>query len=578
MEMQFRDAIGGSIELVGEIADLDSRSHRVQVKFPHEVVDTFKTTFGPEAFRDSFDASLPIMCWQHDMRDPIGRCERAQVLATHNELTGKFSDIDAVPNAKRAFAQISDGTITDFSFGYTDGKEFPHPDPKLRKQGVRQIPKARMREFSPVSIGSIPGAVATGVRQEGLVTTFSSPGEIAALVEAGIMTREEGQLAIIDHFPELAQSMARRAIAGAPTVGDGRPSIDGSNKGPQGIEGKPGSPSEFADRAEDELEAAKEARAAGDDESAHQHATAARMHARNALKAGDPTDEDDVNHMERAQAAAAQAENMSIHAGRGDAQRIMVALRKADPKFAETLDREGIVAVAPRTMQVLFRAVDGTTTDAMSGQEVELEQRDDEAITGLAQAVGAALGSAVEWMSDVDVRSLPDDVQQAMALVSAASTASEALLDAMGVETEEGLREPTEEEDEEGLRAAGYSTKPWSSFKESDYSPEQWKSACLVDSGEGDEDSKDRYKLPIKEPGGAVNANGVSAAASRINQTQAPAEKLKAAARKLMGHYRAMKKPAPANVLRILGKGTRALEDEAEEAIDILDKIVTRTA
>ena len=40
-EMQIR-----SVELMGGVTDVDSRSHQVQTKFPHEVVDSFKTTFG----------------------------------------------------------------------------------------------------------------------------------------------------------------------------------------------------------------------------------------------------------------------------------------------------------------------------------------------------------------------------------------------------------------------------------------------------------------------------------------------------------------------------------------------------
>src|SRR5262245_14379940 len=60
------------------------------------------------------------------------------------------------------------------------------------------------------------------------------------------------------------------------------------------------------------------------------------------------------------------------------------------------------------------------------------------------------------------------------------------------------------------------SDKPWSQWTASDYTPEQWRRSCLVDTGMGDPDSKARYKLPVREPRGALNRNGVHAAAAAL--------------------------------------------------------------
>lgn len=97
------------------------------------------------------------------------------------------------------------------------------------------------------------------------------------------------------------------------------------------------------------------------------------------------------------------------------------------------------------------------------------------------------------------------------------------------------------------------SDKPWSDFSESDYDLEQWKNSTLVDSGQGDPGSKDRYKLPVREPNGDLNSNGVHAAAARIDQVQ-PANKRAAAARKLISLYRNELHEDPPDTLTGMGE------------------------
>ena len=60
------------------------------------------------------------------------------------------------------------------------------------------------------------------------------------------------------------------------------------------------------------------------------------------------------------------------------------------------------------------------------------------------------------------------------------------------------------------------SDKPWSQFSASDYTIQQWRRACLLRMPGGDPEAKSTYKLPVREPGGALNRNGVHAAAAAI--------------------------------------------------------------
>ena len=103
------------------------------------------------------------------------------------------------------------------------------------------------------------------------------------------------------------------------------------------------------------------------------------------------------------------------------------------------------------------------------------------------------------------------------------------------------------------------SDKPWGSISEADYpTPESFCAACLIDLNEGDgPKTKEKCKLPIREPGGAVNRNGVHAAAAALagarGGVSAPASEKAKAARALMRHYGAMDEDAPDSLRRMAG-------------------------
>lgn len=103
--------------------------------------------------------------------------------------------------------------------------------------------------------------------------------------------------------------------------------------------------------------------------------------------------------------------------------------------------------------------------------------------------------------------------------------------------------------------------KPWSAYKESDYTPAQWHAATLIHNHTGPPTSKKQCKLPIKTPDGVVNHHAVYSAAAALAGARggvfATSEQKHEAANKLMSTYHAMgQKPPPSLVARhsIIGK------------------------
>jgi len=88
---------------------------------------------------------------------------------------------------------------------------------------------------------------------------------------------------------------------------------------------------------------------------------------------------------------------------------------------------------------------------------------------------------------------------------------------------------------------AHISEKPWSDYTEADYTIEQWHNACLIHLHTGPPTSKAQCKLPVKTPNGALNRNGVHAAAAALagarSPLQAPPEQKAKAAGALRRYY-----------------------------------------
>ena len=97
------------------------------------------------------------------------------------------------------------------------------------------------------------------------------------------------------------------------------------------------------------------------------------------------------------------------------------------------------------------------------------------------------------------------------------------------------------------------SEKPWSSFSEADYTLEQWHNACLIHQHDGPPTSKAQCKLPVKTPDGALNRNGVHAAAAALagarTPIQASAEEKAKAAKALIRDYQLLNERPPPSLM-----------------------------
>lgn len=93
------------------------------------------------------------------------------------------------------------------------------------------------------------------------------------------------------------------------------------------------------------------------------------------------------------------------------------------------------------------------------------------------------------------------------------------------------------------------STKPWSDFTAADYTLEQWHKACLIHDHTGTPDSKSQCKLPIREPSGVINRNGLFAAAGALagarTEMKATADQKNTAAEELLRIYKQIGQTPP---------------------------------
>jgi hypothetical protein len=142
------------------VHDLDDKTHMLAVDFP-VCVDSYGTDFGPSCFEAGWRRQLPVLCENHRQDRVIGRAVRAESLPEAHRIVGRFSDFDAVPAARAAFANIRDGIFPGFSFHYVDGRTVPHPN---GTRGALRYTRARMVEYGPVVAPSIPGTRVVGLR------------------------------------------------------------------------------------------------------------------------------------------------------------------------------------------------------------------------------------------------------------------------------------------------------------------------------------------------------------------------------------------------------------------------------
>lgn len=112
---------------IGSFKELDPEKHVIEIKFAafgnidsdHDILvkGCFAKSIQERGPESSTHRKITFL-WQHDVHDPIGKVlkidEREDGAYAHVQL----SNFEAVPNAKRAYHQLMDGDIDQFSFGF----------------------------------------------------------------------------------------------------------------------------------------------------------------------------------------------------------------------------------------------------------------------------------------------------------------------------------------------------------------------------------------------------------------------------------------------------------------------------
>ena len=84
------------------------------------VVDDYGSVWMPDVFDQSLEERMPTLAWAHSWSEPIGRGIAWRANGDLREIDFRLDDFDAVPHARRAFAQVQSGTIDDCSVGFSN--------------------------------------------------------------------------------------------------------------------------------------------------------------------------------------------------------------------------------------------------------------------------------------------------------------------------------------------------------------------------------------------------------------------------------------------------------------------------
>jgi len=179
-------------------AEVDGKPGVTLKTITPNVVDDWGSVFMPDTFDEHLEVRRPVLCWSHDWSEPLGPA--VSVRAGEDgapEIDFAFSDFDAVPIARRAHAQVSDGTIGDCSVGFSNTqRRSPTKDEEKRWPGVYEIiTKAELDEVSLVLRGAVPGAKVLSVRSSAEVD-LDAVVALAKRVAAGELTQEEAKVAV----------------------------------------------------------------------------------------------------------------------------------------------------------------------------------------------------------------------------------------------------------------------------------------------------------------------------------------------------------------------------------------------
>lgn len=165
------------------------------------VVDDYGSLWMPDTFDASLAERMPTLCWSHDWSEPLGPPIGFRTTSDGPEVDFVFSDFDAVPMARRAHAQVIDGTIEDCSVGFSNvRRRDPTDEEKAQYPGIREvIEEATLDEVSLVLRGAVPGAKVLAVRSstgEQVTVPEDDVVAIARRVNSGELSFEDGRTAV----------------------------------------------------------------------------------------------------------------------------------------------------------------------------------------------------------------------------------------------------------------------------------------------------------------------------------------------------------------------------------------------
>lgn len=160
------------------------------------VVDDYGSLWAADAFDESLATRMPTLCWAHDWSEPLGPGVDFEMSDDGPSIRFTFSDFEAVPMARRAHAQVSDGTIQDCSVGFWAAQRRDPTDAEVKQYpGIREvIEKAQLDEVSLVLRGAVPGAKVLAVR--GAKVAVDAAVDLARRVQEGEITQAEAKAAL----------------------------------------------------------------------------------------------------------------------------------------------------------------------------------------------------------------------------------------------------------------------------------------------------------------------------------------------------------------------------------------------
>lgn len=167
------------------------------------VVDDYGSVWQRDTFDRSLQERLPTLAWGHDWKNPIGRAVDYETTDQGPVVRFRLDDFDAVPEARRAYAQVQSGTIDDCSVGFSnvtrrDRNQMTKEErDSFGPKATEIIEDADLDETSLVLRGAVPGAKVLAVRSKGGGTVDQSfVIELARQVAAGELSQEEASIAI----------------------------------------------------------------------------------------------------------------------------------------------------------------------------------------------------------------------------------------------------------------------------------------------------------------------------------------------------------------------------------------------